>query len=329
MIAMAIWIVAVSQAAAAAISSPEAPPPPEAVAPGVELLRGAILAQRGPDGNTVVFEAPGGLVVVDTGRHEWHSDAILALARERKRPIVAILNTHWHLDHSSGNGRIKAAFPDAPVHTTNAVDRVLAEGGFLARNLESSKAMLDDPKLTDTQKEEVRIFMATMAESGVLRPDVVVNASDARTIGQRDFDVHVTDGAVTDADLWLYDGGSGIAVIGDLVTLPAPFFETACPAKWRKALDAVWATPFTLAIPGHGEPMTRAGFDTYRASFNAFMDCVEGSSEPAQCAASWAEGIAPLAGSDDGARKQARGYAEYYVGMLRENGGKSADCLSR
>lgn len=328
MTAMATWIVAVSQAAAATVSPPVVPPP-EAIAPGVELLRGAILPQRGPDGNTIVFDAPGGLVVVDTGRHDWHSDAILNLARERKRPIVAILNTHWHLDHSSGNGRIKAAFPDAPVYTTGAVDRVLAEGGFLARNLESSKAMLDDPKLSDTQKEEVRVFMATMAASDVLRPDVVVNTSGARTIGGRDFDVHVTDGAVTDADLWLYDGGSGIAVIGDLVTLPAPFFETACPAEWRKSLDAVWATPFTLAIPGHGEPMTRAGFDAYRASFNAFMVCVEGSSEPAQCAATWADGIAPLVGSDDGELKQARRYAEYYVGMLRENGGKSADCLSR
>jgi glyoxylase-like metal-dependent hydrolase (beta-lactamase superfamily II) len=326
--AIATWIVAVSQAAAAAVSPPAAPPP-EAVAPGVELLRGAILPQRGPDGNTIVFDAPEGLVVVDTGRHDWHSDAILRLARERKRPVVAILNTHWHLDHSSGNGRVKASFPDAPVYTTGAVDRVLAEGGFLTRNLESSKAMLDDPELNETQKEEVRIFMATMAESDVLRPDVVVNASGARTIGGRDFDVRVTDGAVTDADLWLYDGGSGVAVIGDLVTLPAPFFETACPAQWREALDAVWATPFTLAVPGHGEPMTRAGFDTYRASFNAFMDCVEGSSEAAQCAATWADGISPLIGSDDGAVEKARGYAGYYVGMLRENGGKSADCLSR
>jgi glyoxylase-like metal-dependent hydrolase (beta-lactamase superfamily II) len=325
---MATWIVAVSQAAAAT-ASPPAAPPPETIAPGVALLRGAILPQRGPDGNTVIFDAPAGLVVVDTGRHEWHSDAILRLARERKRPVVGVLNTHWHLDHSSGNGRIKAAYPEAPVYATGAVDRVLAKGGFLARNLESSKAMLADPKLNVTQQEEVRIFMATMAESDVLRPDVVVDASGARAIGGRDFDVRVTDGAVTDADLWLYDSGSGIAVVGDLVTLPAPFFETSCPSQWRKALDAVWATPFTLAVPGHGEPMTRAGFDVYRASFNAFMGCVEGSSEAVQCAAAWADGIAPLVGSEDGALKQARGYAEYYVGMLRENGGQSADCLPR
>ena len=141
MSAITTWIVAVSQAAAATVSPPAAQPP-EAVAPGVVLLRGAILPQRGPDGNTVVFDAPGGLVVVDTGRHDWHSDAILKLARERKRPVAGILNTHWHLDHSSGNDRIKAAFPDAPVYATNAVDRALAEGGFLARNLEASKGML-------------------------------------------------------------------------------------------------------------------------------------------------------------------------------------------
>ena len=314
---------------AAAAAPDVAGSPPEKIAPGVDLLRGAILPERGPDGNTVVFDAPQGLVVIDTGRHAWHSDAILALAKAKDRPIAAIVNTHWHLDHTSGNGRIKAAFPKAPVYATNAVDRVLAEGGFLARNLESSRRMLDDPKLSDTQKEEVGIFIATMAEREILRPDVVVQGSGETSIAGRTFDVRITDGAVTDADIWLYDGASGVAVIGDLVTLPAPFFETACPAAWRKALDEVWALPFKTAIPGHGEPMNREQFDTWRGAFNSYMDCVEGKSEAGQCAAAWADGIASLNGTDEPARKMARGYAEYYVGMLRENGGKSADCLAR
>ena len=322
---MATWILAMAQAAAAAPAA-VATPPPQEIAPGVALLRGAILPERGPDGNTIVFDAPAGLVVVDTGRHAWHSDAILAYAKARNRPIAAIVNTHWHLDHTSGNGRIKAAYPDAPVYATNAVDRVLAEGGFLARNLESSRPMLDDPKVSDLQKEEVRIFMATMTESDVLRPDIVIGQGGLRPLAGRDFDLHVTDGAVTDADIWLYDGKSGVAVIGDLVTFPAPFFETACPAAWRKALDEVWAVPFKTAIPGHGEPMTRAQFDRYRSAFNRYMDCVNGPSESGQCATTWADGIADFTGTDERARKMARGYAEYYVGMLREHGGKSADC---
>jgi glyoxylase-like metal-dependent hydrolase (beta-lactamase superfamily II) len=314
-----------------AIAQPVAAPavttaPPQEIAPGVELLRGAILPERGPDGNTVVLDAPDGLIVVDTGRHAWHSDAILAYAKSEGRPIAAILNTHWHLDHTSGNGRIKSAFPKAPVFATSAVERALAPGGFLPRNLESSRAMLDDPKVPEIQKEEIRIFHATMAERGVLRPDVVVTESGARTIAGRPLDLGVTDGAVTDADLWLYDGATGVAVIGDLVTFPAPFFETACPAAWRQALDDVWAVPFKTAIPGHGEPMSRAQFDAWRGAFNRFMDCVEGTQEAGQCAAAWADGIASFNGSDERARKQSLGYAEYYVGFLRENGGKSPDC---
>lgn len=323
----ALWLtMTIAQSAAAPAV---AVPPPQEIAPGIELLRGAILPERGPDGNTVVFDAPDGLVVLDTGRHAWHSDAILAYAKARGRPVAAIVNTHWHLDHTSGNGRIKAAFPKVQVYATNAVDRALASGGFLARSLESSRPMLDDPKVSDAEKEEVRIFQDTMAASAALRPDVVVAAGGVQTIAGRALDLRVTDGAVTDADLWIYDAASRVAAIGDLVTFPSPFFETACPAAWRRALDDVWATPFTTAIPGHGEPMSRAQFDAWRGAFNRFVDCAEGTAEAGQCAAAWADGIASFNGGDERARRMSLGYAEYYVGFLRENGGKSRDCLAR
>ena len=213
---IAVFAVSMAQAAAAA-APPIAAPPPEELAHGVRLLPGAMLPGRGPDGNTVIFDAPEGRVAIDTGRRAWHSDGILAFAGERKRPIAAIVNTHWHLDHSSGNGRIQAAYPKAPVYTTSAVDRALAEGGFLARNLDSARPMLDDPKLGEVQKEEVRIFVATMEEREILRPDVAVAHSGELTIAGRELDFHVTDRTVTDADVWLYDDASGIAVLGDLV----------------------------------------------------------------------------------------------------------------
>jgi glyoxylase-like metal-dependent hydrolase (beta-lactamase superfamily II) len=299
------------------------------LAPGVALIPGAMLPDRGPDGNTVVFDAPDGLVVVDTGRHAWHSDAILAYAKSRGRPIAAIVNTHWHLDHASGNRRLLSASPAARVYATDAVDRALADGGFLARNLESAQAKLDDPELGEVRKEEVRTFIATMAERDLLRPQVVVDRPGATAIAGKDFDVHVTQGAVTDADLWLYDATSGVAVLGDLVTFPAPFFETACPADWRRALDEVRGIPFRVAIPGHGEPMSPVQFDTWRSAFGAFMDCVEGMAEAGRCAVAWADGIAAFTAGDERARRAALDYAEYYVGFLRTSGGKSADCIAR
>lgn len=314
--------------AAWAATEPVTAPPPEQVAPGVTLLRGAMLPMRGPDGNTVVFDAPEGLVVVDTGRHAWHSDGILAFAAARRARIATIVNTHWHLDHASGNGRIKAAHPGAVLYTTAAVDRALADGGFLARNLQSQRPRLEDPKVSDAEKAEIAIFVQTMAERKDLRPDIVVAASGAQRLAGRRFDIRVADRAVTDADLWLYDRKSRIAAVGDLVTLPAPFFETACPDQWRAALDEIRAVPFRTIIPGHGEPMDRAQFDTYRGAFNAFMDCVASDATPAQCAAGWQSGVAALLDSER-MRRMAPEYAEYYVGLLRANGGKSAECLAR
>lgn len=314
-------------AALAAEPVVEAAPPPQPIAPGVTLLPGGFLPGRGPDGNTVVFEERDGLIVVDTGRHAWHSDAILAFARERGQPIAAILNTHWHLDHSSGNGRLKAAFPNARLYTTSAIDRALGENGFLVRNLGGVETMLADPDMPASQREEVQIFIDTMAARDALRPDVAIARSQRVRIGGRRLDLRVTRGAVTDADLWVYDRASRVAVIGDLVTLPAPFFETACPQAWRAALDEVWATPFRLVVPGHGPVMSREQFGAWRTAYGVFIDCAGADTEAAECASAWTEGVRPFL-SDERMIRQSTQMAEYYVGYLRENGGKSPDCLA-
>jgi glyoxylase-like metal-dependent hydrolase (beta-lactamase superfamily II) len=313
-------------AAELAAQTPVAPPLRE-IAPGVYLQPGGFEPDRGPDGNTIIFDAPDGLIVVDTGRHSWHSDAILAYARERGRPIAAIINTHWHLDHSSGNGRLKAAHPGARVYTTSAVHRALAPGGFLVRNMDGAREMLAGGEITPIQREEVQIFLDTMGESQSLRPEIVLDRTQRMRVAGRRFDVHVTTGAVTDADVWFYDRRTRVAVIGDLVTFPAPFFETACPQRWREALDEVWATPFRVAIAGHGEPMTREQFNVWRGAYGAFIDCAASEAAPEACATAWAETTAQFNG-DQRSRRRAVGMASYYVMFLRENGGKSPDCLT-
>lgn len=312
-------VLAIAQAAA-----PMAPPPRE-LAAGVTLLPGGFEPGRGPDGNTIVFDAPDGLVVVDTGRHSWHSDAILALAEARGRPIAAILNTHWHLDHTSGNRRIKAVFPRAQIYTTSAIDRVLQPGGFLARGIEPSRARLAEADVPPLEREEREIYLETMQHAEFLRPEVVLDRSQRMRIAGRRFDVRITDGAVSEADVWLYDRRARIAVIGDLVTVPAPFFESACPDRWRAALDAVWTTPFRIVVPGHGEPMNRDQFGAWRAAYGAFIDCVGSGAEAEQCASQWSEGVAQFL-RDDAERRAANAMAAYYVGFLRENGGASPDC---
>ncbi len=287
-----------------------------------------MLPERGPDGNTVVLVGPAGLVVVDTGRHAWHSDGILAFAAVRRLPIVAIINTHWHLDHSSGNGRVKAAHPAARVYTTTAVSEAIAPGGFLARNLIAAFGSPVDPNMPAVRREEREIFIGTMNAADALRPDVPVDRSGPLIFAGRRLEVRVTKDAVTAADLWIFDEKTGVAVLGDLVTLPAPFFETACPAHWEATLDDVWATPFTLAVPGHGNPMSRAQFDAYRRAFRAFRACVNSETDAKECGAGWTRHARQFV-TTEAERREATSYAAYYVDFLRRNGGASPDCAAK
>jgi glyoxylase-like metal-dependent hydrolase (beta-lactamase superfamily II) len=98
-LARMVALVALPIAGCAAAKAPPAPP---------HLIPGYYGPARQPDGNTIVFEGADGLVVVDTGRYPDHQAKILAYARERGKPVTAIVNTHWHLDHSGGNAEIRA-----------------------------------------------------------------------------------------------------------------------------------------------------------------------------------------------------------------------------
>jgi glyoxylase-like metal-dependent hydrolase (beta-lactamase superfamily II) len=298
----------------AAAFAPKAQP----VAKDVWLIPGSFLPGRQPDGNTVIFKAPRGLIVMDTGRHLWQREAILDFARDQHIGVAAIVNSHWHLDHVSGNPDIRRAFPKLTVYASNAIDDALA--GFLKRSATDARTYLDSGKLPPETAEDVRGDIATFENGKALRPDVVIDRSATRVVAGRSLKVNFAPNAATGGDVWVYDPATRVVATGDLVTLPAPFLDTACPSGWRKALAAIEAAPFTIAIPGHGAPMTRAEFALYRKAFDDFVDCAAG--EAKDCAARWASATAALPGD----HKRASGMADDYVALLRAHGGKSAEC---
>jgi hypothetical protein len=223
---------------------------------------------------------------------------------------------------------LKAAYPKASLYTTTAIDRALAPGGFLTRDLDNVKKLLETTT-DEVRRDEMQIFVATMESRNSLRPDVPLTKSGATSMAGRQLDVRITDKAVSDADVWIFDPATRVAVIGDLITMPVPYFETACPDRWQAALDEVWAAPFETAIPGHGRPLKRPEFDAYRQSFGKFVACVRTDSAASACGALWADGIATLLDGDPKRRAAVASGAEYYVGFLRKGGGKAPDCLAQ
>ena len=274
------------------------------------LIPGRVpLDWQGPDGNTVVFDAPKGLVVVDTGRSPMHAQAILAYAKARGRPIAAILNSHWHLDHTTGNDDLRAAYPRAPVYATTAIEGALV--GFLGRNREQADKMLADPKVPEGQKAQILRGRDRTDHPDKLRPTRPVLRSARMTIAGRTFDIHVAPFAASEADLWLYDPKTKVAVVGDLVVDIVPFMDTACPDGWAKALEEIEKVPFQTVIPGHGAPMTRTDFLQWKTAYDNLLACGRSTTEKAVCAANWQKDAARFI--DEAHRNYAGQAADYYI----------------
>lgn len=269
----------------AAFAAPAAAQEAKPVAPGIWLIEGGYEPGRQPDGNSVLIEGPDGLLLVDSGRHASHIAKIEAAIAARGKPLVRIVNTHWHLDHVSGNLTLKAKHPGVRVSASDAIDDALT--GFLKRSADSARPALDAGKIPEPMASEVRGDLATFERGGALRPDDVVRKEGAIDAGGRKVELRLARHAATAGDVWLYDPQSRVLVAGDLVTSPVPFLDTACPEGWLKALDTIAAKPFATLIPGHGIPMNRPAFDAWKQRFARLLDCARGREKATYCADRW------------------------------------------
>jgi len=286
-----------------------AAPKVKLVEPDYHLIPGSVPFDKGPDGNSIFLDAPKGLILIDTGRHPEHAEKLLAYAKQRGLPVAAIVNTHWHLDHTTGNLDIRQAYPAANVYATTAIEGALR--GFLARGKELAEKRLADPETPADQKAQILRARYRLEHPETLRPTVPVTKSGKMKIAGRKLDVHVAPFAATEADLWLYDPKARLAIVGDLVVDIVPFMDTACPDGWKKALDEVAATPFATLIPGHGAPMNRAQFLQWQGAFNAFVDCGRSTRQKEECIAGWQRDAAPFI--DEPHRQYAAQAAAYYL----------------
>jgi glyoxylase-like metal-dependent hydrolase (beta-lactamase superfamily II) len=305
------------------VSAPACARAPMALAPGVWWLRGDFVPGQQPDGNSVIFQGRDGLVVVDSGRHAPHSDGLLDFARTQRQPITALINTHWHLDHVGGNPRLRSAHPGLTVYASNAIDAAL--NGFLARSREQLATMLardSDPSQQAAMREEI----ARIDAGPALRPDLVVERAQDFVLAGRPLQLGLERGAATAGDVWIFDPATRTLVVGDLVTLPVPFLDTACPARWQATFAHLEAIPFERLVPGHGVPLSRAGFERYRIAFDRLLACGATDASPASCVATWRNAAGPLlAGQPDAL---VRGLIEYYVTQRLRGPGAQSDCDS-
>ena len=270
------------------------------VAPNVDLIPGGFKPGSQPDGNTIVFRGSKGLIVVDTGRHADHTREIVDYAHAAKLPVAAIINTHWHLDHIGGNAMLRREFPAVRIYASGALAG--ARKGFLANYHKQLEEMV-----AKTGGQSLKDEIALIDAGDALMPDVVIDKSGKRDIAGRTFEIGLEKDSVTAGDLWIFDPKTRALVTGDLITVPVPFLDTACPQNWKASLDRLSKLHFDVVVPGHGDVMHRAEFEIYRTAYANFLACTE------NCVEGWMHDAAPLLAKED--PKFVRMLTDYYAGL--------------
>jgi glyoxylase-like metal-dependent hydrolase (beta-lactamase superfamily II) len=290
------------------------------LAPNTYFIEGEAVPNRQPDGNTTVILAPQGVIVFDTGRHQGHAQGILDFVQAQDRPIAAIINSHWHLDHVGGNPRLRAAFPNLRVYASSAIDDALK--GFLADYRAQLVAEIAGAENNPEAQAAMRTEVALIDSGAALGPTEIVAKSSRLTIAGRVLQLHLEPHAVTAGDVWVFDPATRVLLAGDLVTLPAPFFESACPPRWRASLAHLEKAPFEWLVPGHGAPMHRREFAVYRKAFSNLLDCAAGEAPKDACIDGWGNDAGALFHSSADVSYARTLIAYYLENYLRNPGGR-------
>lgn len=294
------------------------------LADGVYFRQGAFAPGRQPDGNSLLLRGATGWIVVDTGRHAAHAQAIVDAARGSGRPLVAIVNTHWHLDHVSGNASLRDAYPHAEVHASTRIEREMH--GFLGAYRGQLEALLRD-RPGDAQAADWRAELARIAAAPALFPTRPITARGERRIDGRALVLGLVGDAVSGGDVWILDPSTRTLAAGDLVTWPVPFLDTACPDGWARALSALAELPFERLVPGHGEPMTRDGFERYRRAHAHLLACAAEGRADADCADGWVADAGGSMPAEEAARARQLLVDYYLPAKLRPGTPRPAYCV--
>lgn len=252
------------------------------------------------DANVTAIGGDRGLVVVDTHGSTAAGRVVLDdLRRLSAGPVTAVVNTHWHWDHSFGNAAFREVTPDLPIHAHEDAAAMLADKGeyMLGRFAES-----DDP------------HAAEVAETELVLPDHTFSSTQVLDLGDRQLELVFPGRGHTSGDIVVRIPDTDVLLAGDLIEESAkPWIGLdSYPFEWPASLELVLGltTDATRVIPGHGVPVDRDFVDTQRDELVAIAETVRmlaANGVPAERAV--AEGEWPWESDDRIANAVQRGYA--------------------
>jgi glyoxylase-like metal-dependent hydrolase (beta-lactamase superfamily II) len=208
----------------------------------IRQLKPNLYLVTGGGANTLIRVTDAGLIVVDTKNpgDENYRRLMEEIGSVSKLPVKYVFNTHHHPDHVGNNQR----FIDA---------------GAQVVALEALKSrMASDPRTKDIP--------------GL--PTVTFARDYALKFGGAEVEAHFFGRGHTGDDTMVYFPDLKVVMVSDQITNATPIVDFAnggSAVEWTQILDGVLKLDFEIAIPGRGEPKSRADVQAYRTAFAAFV----------------------------------------------------------
>ena len=202
---------------------------------------------EGDGGNVAVYVTNEGLILVDDKFDRDHEAIVTQIKTFSNQPVKYILSTHYHEDHSGGNGKFLSSAE--VISTANARENIVKHvQSNRSGDVQPARIVFTTETAVFLGGKEVR---ARHFGRGHTNGDAVIYFPALRTI-------HTGDLMAGDTPLIDYPGG------GSLV-------------EWPKTLDAVMKDlDFDTVIPGHGPVTTKANLLTYRNNVDKEIQLVRG-----------------------------------------------------
>jgi len=247
----------------------------------------------GANGALILNES--GNIVVDTHGTPASARALInAVSRISDAPVRYVVNTHWHVDHHSGNSAYRSAFGDDIVFISHDQTRkeiptlgaeqfeqaasfrsmpVQAADNALAENVDSHGEPLTAEKITaikafrDEQIDfaEQQDYIYTLANLTFSKS--ITLHGDPNTV-----EIFFSHPAHTQADSMVYVRDQEILIVGDVLTQPILWTWSSNPTSYILTLKALEKLPVKKILIGHGGPVLEG--KSYLRQARQFLEAI-------------------------------------------------------
>ncbi len=191
---------------------------------------------EGDGGNVAVYITSEGVILVDDKFDADHDQILANIKSVTSQPVKYILSTHYHQDHSGGNGKF--------LGTAQIISTQQARLNILNK-VQSNMAAPDVQPATITFNDEMSVFL-----------------------GGKEVRAKFYGRGHTNTDAVIYFPALKVVHTGDLMSGNTPLIDYpggGSVIEWTKTLDKVLSSlDFDTVIPGHGAVTTKASLQEYR-----------------------------------------------------------------